>query len=155
MITKLQNKDLETAHKIHTVFQASYAIEAKLLNANDFPPLKRTLENFIASNTDFFGYLKHEEIAAVIEIATSTDYTHIQSLVVHPDFFRQGIAHKLMDFIFNTYDSKLFIVETGVDNGPASELYKKLGFIEVKQWDTPFGIRKIRFEKKINSYDKP
>lgn len=39
------------------------------------------------------------------------------------------------------------MVETGVENEPASLLYKKMNFREVKQWDTPFGIRKIRFER--------
>jgi ribosomal protein S18 acetylase RimI-like enzyme len=72
-------------------------------------------------------------------------------LVVHPGFFRQGIARKLMEFIFNTFDSKLFVVETGPENGPAIELYKKFDFKEVKQWNTDHGIRKIKFERRINN----
>ena len=58
MIEKLQNKNLEVAKNMRTVFQASYAIEAKLLNAIDFPPLKRSLQSYITSDNDFFGYLK-------------------------------------------------------------------------------------------------
>ena len=69
--------------------------------------------------------------------------------MVDPLFFRQGIARKLMEFTFNTFDSNLFVVETGVENEPASKLYMKFGFIEVKQWNTEHGIRKIKFEKKI------
>lgn len=38
----------------------------------------------------------------------------------------------------------------GVNNQPATELYKKLGFKEVKQRDTDFGIRKALFERRIN-----
>ena len=151
MIQKLQNNDIEVAQRIRSVFQLSYKIEAKLLNATDFPPLKRSLESYINSETAFFGYLKDNELAGVIEIEHNNNFTHINSLVVVPNFFRQGIARKLMEFVFNTYDSKLFVVETGLDNGPATELYKKFNFKEVKQWDTDHGIRKIKFERRINN----
>jgi len=150
MIEKLNNKNPEVSNKIQVVFQASYAVEAKLLNAIDFPPLKRPLESYVESNNDFIGYLLNGELAAVIEIDQDEKSTHIQSLVVHPKFFRQGIARKLMEFIFNYYSTKIFMVETGLENEPASLLYKKLGFKEIKQWDTTFGIRKIRFERRIN-----
>ncbi|HCY98291.1 MAG TPA: GNAT family N-acetyltransferase, partial [Polaribacter sp.] len=45
MIEKLKNSDLEIAKKMRLIFQASYKVEAKLLNATNFPPLKRPLEN--------------------------------------------------------------------------------------------------------------
>lgn len=150
MIQKLQNKDIDTSTKIRSVFQASYAVEAKLLNASDFPPLKRSLEGFLNSDNEFFGYLQNQELAGVIEINHNDHFTHIQSLVVHPKFFRQGIARKLMEFVLKSINSKLFIVETGVDNRPATELYRKFDFKEVKQWDTDHGIRKVKFEKKID-----
>ncbi len=56
-----------------------------------------------------------------------------------------------MEFVLNSFDSKLFIVETGAENEPAIELYRKLDFIEVKQWDTDHGVRKIKFKKRINN----
>ncbi|QHI38458.1 hypothetical protein IMCC3317_38510 [Kordia antarctica] len=149
MIKKLQHTNIKTATDIRDVFQVSYAVEAKLLNATDFPPLKRPLENYINSNTTFFGYFKNTALAGVIEINHTTNFTHIQSLVVAPKFFRQGIGKSLIEFVFNIFDSKLFIVETGVENEPATKLYKKFGFKEVKQWNTDHGIRKIRFELRI------
>mgnify|MGYP003978060885 FL=1 len=151
MIERLKNNDLEIAKKIRSVFQLSYKVEAKILNATDFPPLKRSLENYVNSNTAFFGYLKNQELAGVIEIEHNDNFTHINSLVVDPGFFKQGIARKLMEYVINTFDSKLFVVETGLENGPATELYKKFDFKEVKQWNTDHGIRKIKFELRINS----
>lgn len=151
MIKKLKNKDTEISKKIFSVFQSSYAIEAKLLEAKDFPPLKRPLENYINSTTEFFGYYKNLDLAGVIEINHTSNFTHINSLVVNPEFFRQGIARQLMEFVFSNYDSNLFVVETGLENGPATKLYKNFGFIEVKQWNTDHGIRKIKFEKKMNN----
>jgi hypothetical protein len=89
MIKKLQNNDVEVSKKIRSVFQLSYKIEAELLNAIDFPPLKRPLENYVNSETEFFGYLKNKELAGVIEIKHNNNFTHINSLVVSPNFFRQ------------------------------------------------------------------
>lgn len=151
MIEKLENNNIETAKKIRSVFQSSYKVEAKLLKTVDFPPLKRTLENYINSSTAFFGYIKNKELAGVIEINHNSDFTSINSLVVAPNFFRQGVAKRLMKFAFNTFDSNLFVVETGLENAPASALYKKFGFKEVKQWDTNHGIRKIKFEYRQNN----
>lgn len=149
MIKQLQNKEIETSNKIRSVFQLSYAVEAKLLNAIDFPPLKRSLESYLNSDNTFFGFFKTQELAGVIEIDQNHNTTHIQSLVVNPKFFKQGIASKLIEFVFNRFDSELFTVETGVKNGPATKLYKKFDFKEVNQWNTDHGIRKIRFERKI------
>lgn len=151
MIKKLQHINIEVATEIRSVFQVSYTVEAKLLNALDFPPLKRPLESYINSNTTFFGYFKNTALAGVIEINHTTNFTHIQSLVVAPKFFRQGVAKSLLEFVFDTYDSNLFVVETGLENEPATKLYLKFGFKEVNQWDTDHGIRKIRFEWRIDA----
>lgn len=149
MIKKLNHTNSGIAKNIYTVFQASYAVEAQLLKATHFPPLQRSLESFVKSDHAFLGYLKKGELGGVIEVNTKGTITHIQSLVVHPKFFKQGIAKALLEFVFNAYDSELFTVETGVENGPATQLYQKFGFTEVKQWDTDHGVRKIRFEKRI------
>uniref|UniRef100_UPI00404A3C07 GNAT family N-acetyltransferase n=1 Tax=Flavobacterium sp. TaxID=239 RepID=UPI00404A3C07 len=151
MIEKLQNKDIKIAEKIRAVFQVSYKVEAKLLEALDFPPLKRPIEDYVNCENAFFGYFKDKELAAVIEIIHNNDYTHIRSLVVDPQFFRQGIASKLMAFTLNRFDSSLFIVETGLANGPATDLYKKFNFQIVKEWDTEYGIRKIKMELLLNN----
>jgi ribosomal protein S18 acetylase RimI-like enzyme len=151
MIERLDNKNITVAEKILTVFQVSYAIEAKLLRAIDFPPLKRSLNDFLNSETEFYGFWKAEQIAAIIETKSDGYATHIQSLVVDPKFFRQGLARKLITFVFESNQSRIFTVETGVDNKPACKLYKKLEFKEVKQWDTDHGVRKIRFEKVLKN----
>ena len=98
----------------------------------------------------FFGFQKKGELAGVVEIEHNHTFTKIQSLVVNPIFFRQGIAKNLIEFVFRTFDSNLFFVETGVENRPATELYKKFDFKEVKQWDTDHGVRKIKFERRTN-----
>ena len=154
MIEKLQHHTIEISNQIHSVFQLSYAVEAKLLDAIDFPPLKRPLESYQNSDTIFYGYLEGTELAGVIEINPTDKYIEIDSLVILPKFFRQGIAKKLLTFVFERFETTLFIVETGVNNKPATQLYKKLGFKETKQWDTDFGIRKVRFERRVKLQPK-
>lgn len=57
MIERLQNRKEEVAKSIHSIFQLSYAVEAKLLNLKYFPPLKRPIESYHKSSTIFYGYL--------------------------------------------------------------------------------------------------
>lgn len=148
MIQKLNHTNIAIARKIRSIFQVSYAIEADLLKAIDFPPLKRSLVNFLRSETDFYGYFQDDELAAVTEVKSENNHTHIQSLVVDPYYFRQGIGAKLVGFVFEAYNTPLFSVETGLANIPVMSLYKKFGFIETKQWDTDHGVRKVRLEKR-------
>jgi len=146
MIKKLDHTNLAIATKMHIVFQESYAIEAKLLNAINFPPLQRPLQSYIESTTTFFGYHIKDEIVGIIEVSPKEKTTHINSLVVSPHFFRQGIGRNLIDYTLQNFSSKIFTVETGLENIPASKLYTSFHFKEVKQWDTDHGVRKIRFK---------
>ena len=134
---------------IYLLIQASYTVEAKLLKAIDFPPLKRTVNDFLRCNNTFFAYHLNKEIVGAIEIDVKGSSTHIQSLVVHPNNFRKGIAKQLVHFILNHYKSKTFTVETGLENYPAIKLYSNFDFQEIKQWDTNHGVRKIRLKKHL------
>ena len=149
MIIKINNKENKIAEEIRVIFQASYAVEAEMLKAVDFPPLRRTVAQFLNSNSEFYAYYLIENIAGVIEIENHKNLTHIQSLVVYPKYFRNGIGSKLVQFILDTYKAKIFTVETGIDILPGIKLYKRFGFQEQKQWDTTHGVRKVSFEKRI------
>lgn len=150
MIERSDNTDEHIATKIRYVFHASYAIEAKLLNdENNFPPLKRPLSSYVETDSDFHGYYESTRLAAIIEVRNNHNITHIQSLVVHPDFFRRGIASQLIEFVFNRYDNPTITVETGAANAPAIALYESFGFKKIKQWMTEVGIEKVAFKKVI------
>jgi ribosomal protein S18 acetylase RimI-like enzyme len=149
MIKKLANEDLNVARQIREVFQKSYAVEAEILGAKDFPPLKRPLEGYLNAMTLLYGYYVEDRLAAVTEINETDKWVHIQSLVVHPDYFRRGIGRRLVEFVFQEFKSDLYMVETGAKNEPACALYRTMGFQEVRQWDMDIGIRKVRFEKRF------
>ena len=148
MIQKLNNKDIDIARKMKAVFHASYAIEAQLLQAVNFPPLQRQIPAYMDTETEFFGFWKNGELAAVVELHFSPSQIHIQSLVVDPNYFRQGIGRKLVQYVLDSFSSEIYMVETGLANGPAIALYESFGFEEVLQWVPEHGIRKVRFEKK-------
>ena len=148
MIKKLDHTNVKIATKIHSVFQVSYAVEAELLKAKEFPPLKRTINEFLVSKNDFYGYLIDDVVGAVIEIINIGKSIHIQSLVVDPKFFRQGIAQSLISYLFESFDSEIYTVETGAENQPAVTLYEKNGFVEIERYYAEYEIRKVRFERK-------
>ena len=145
MIQRLKHQEESIATQIYQVFQVSYAVEAEILKAVNFPPLKRQVAHFLTSQTEFYGFWKAKKLAAVMEIEMHEISVHIRSLVVDPDYFRQGIASQLITFAFAHFDTDTFTVETGVDNTPAVNLYKRFGFIETRQWDTDHGTRKVAF----------
>lgn len=145
MIKLLSHADPFTADLIYQVFQVSYAVEARLLKSNDFPPLKRTAEDIRQDRTVFYGFWKHEKLAGVMEIRSENTRTHICSLTVDPDYFRQGIAVTLLEFALKSYPSERFTVETGLGNAPAVSLYENFGFIRQKTYMTEAGIEKVAF----------
>ena len=149
MIKKILHTQNENAQNIRRVFQVSYKIEAKLLGADNFPPLSRPLEEFSNCPNDFFGFYEEQTLVSVVEIKKEENSMHIQSLVVDPEFFRRGIARKLIEFVLQHYAVKQFTVETGKDNGPARKLYENFGFQQLKTYTADEGILKVRYQKQL------
>ena len=143
MITKLDNSNEDIADKIFTIFQNSYKIEAQLIGVDDFPPLLRSLENIKKSKTQFYGFKEGNSLAAIIEVVFENKLMDINSLTVDPQFFRKGIADKLMEYILTKFNCLKAVVETAVVNTPAINLYKKHGFAEFKRWTPSHGIEKL------------
>ena len=143
MIHSLNNKSVSVAEKLFSIWQESYSIEAKLLEVKDFPPLSRTVQDFVDSSTHFYGFVKNDVYNAVTELRDNDGTLHIQSLVVQPSQFRKGLASKMIAFVLSENMNRNFTVETGCDNLPAINLYLKFGFVETKQYETDYGVRKI------------
>jgi len=149
MIVKINHKETFIAKKIYSIFQLSYTVEAEILGAHDFPPLKRKEKDFIKCSNIFFGFYEKEVLVGVIEIDEGLEKVHIQSLVVHPRNFRKGIASSLIKFISDKYSKYILTVETGVKNLPATKLYTKFGFKEIRQWETNHNVRKVAFQRQL------
>ena len=143
MITKLENSNEKIASHIFTVFQNSYRVEAQLIGALNFPPLLRSAKDIENSKTLFYGFSENECLAAIIEIVIEDKHLEINSLTVDPNYFRKGIANKLISYVLEVIDFSEAIVETAVVNIPAINLYKKHGFVEFKRWTPSHGIEKL------------
>lgn len=144
----LNHTDTPIAQEIHTLFQESYLIEAKLIGVENFPPLTRSVNNIQKSKTQFWGFYKDSILATVAEIETNPNLLDIHSFVVSPQFFRQGLANNLLAYLLKYTDCNSAVVETASANKPAILLYKKFGFTEDKKWSLK-GINKIRLRLKL------
>ena len=96
MITQLKNAVPSVAEQIYNVFQCAYKIEALLIKVEHFPPLSRTQHAIVRSNALFYGFYYESTLAGVIEITVKNKCLSIESLTVHPRYFKKGIAGKLI-----------------------------------------------------------
>jgi ribosomal protein S18 acetylase RimI-like enzyme len=143
MISELNQNTPLIAQQIYAVFQNSYQVEADLIGTDNFPPLKRTIDDIKISDTVFYGFYLKERLTAVIEVALRDNHLNINSLTVDPKYFRRGIASLLIDYVLTGIEFTKATVETAVVNGPAIKLYQKHGFTEFKRYTPSHGIEKL------------
>ncbi len=142
----MEHTESAVAVQIHSLFQDSYRVEAKLIGAKDFPPLKRSATDIADCRSSFIGLWKHDVLAAVAKVSMNAESElSIDSLVVAPRHFRQGCASKLLEFVLNDFDWKTVLVETAGKNVPAIRLYEKFGFIQEKIGQTKQDIHIVTF----------
>jgi ribosomal protein S18 acetylase RimI-like enzyme len=140
----LDHLSKSVAIQIHEVFQRSYKVEASLLGIDDFPPLRRNASLIQSSDSQFLGQRIGGDLAAVLEFTESGKDLSIDSLVVHPQYFRRGLASQLLQSILARDSWRYAYVDTAAANNPALQLYRKFGFSESKRWTTADGIEKVR-----------
>ncbi|WP_456459448.1 GNAT family N-acetyltransferase [Reichenbachiella sp.] len=146
-IQVLKHHDIEMALVIWQLFQRSYKVEADLVGTSDFPPLQRSSEAIQKSDTLFYGIWEKERLAAAIEVSFKNELLDVCSLVIDPDFFRQGLARQLLDFVEDEFNPQSCEVETASANMPAIKLYQKHGYVLIDQWMTSFNIEKVKLVK--------
>lgn len=105
----------------------SYKIEAELIGTDEIPPLKETFEELQNCGETFIGCYIEGRLAGAISFKIEGEVIDIHRMMVHPDFFRRGIARKLLCQL-EQYGCSQMIVSTGAANTPAVKLYEKLGF---------------------------
>ncbi len=137
-ILPLKQTSRNVAESIYTLMQASYQVEANLLQLKNFWPLQRTAKDIASSNSTFYGLYKDEQLAAVAEIEQSP--ICIASLVVHPTQFRCGFGTILMKHIIEKHGEQEITVSTASKNLPALSLYYKMGFQKGRESYTEDGL---------------
>ncbi len=145
MIELLDHSAGSVAKQIYRVFQRAYKVEAGLVGIEDgeFPPLRRSASHIQASSSQFLGAWIGDTLVAVLELSYERGHLSIDSLVVHPQYFRRGLAGQLLQSALDKFDWRSANVETAAANDPAISLYKKFGFSEARYWKTESGIEKV------------
>ncbi|WP_353049950.1 GNAT family N-acetyltransferase [Bacillus sp. ISL-35] len=136
VIREIELNNVMAAAEVLDLQKKSYRIEADLIGTDEIPPLKETFEQLQNCGETFIGYFIEGVLAGAVSYKKSGEVLDIHRMMVHPDFFRRGIAGKLLAEV-ERQECHEIIVSTGAANTPAIKLYEKLGF--VRQGDSVVG----------------
>lgn len=129
MIKKINIQEFETADQVYKLQQIAYTIESQKINFNGIPYLHETLSELMKSPENFYAYFQGDRIAGVFSYLYENKIIDGHRMMVHPDFFRQGIANHLLHFTETLHpEASSFIIQTGFKNEPAKALYLKNNF---------------------------
>ncbi len=133
---------------------AAYKVEADLIGFEEIPLLKDGIQSLRNAGETFLGYYKDEPKGRILAGAISYEWkgtvVTICRMMVHPDFFRQGIARALLGHVLTALPKQgatRFVVSTGSANIPAVGLYKSFGFIERNVRTIAPGVTLTVFER--------
>lgn len=133
MIQLLNHRQKEIADQLLAVQLPAYQIEAELIQFNGIPQLNDTSQSLMSSDEIFLGYFEGLKLAGFISYTETKELIDICRLVVHPNYFRKGIASLLLTYLLSTKQSvQQIVVTTGAKNTPAIRLYERFGFSKTK-----------------------
>ncbi|MDP4549309.1 GNAT family N-acetyltransferase [Alkalihalobacillus macyae] len=150
MIQTLHHQNAETAKLILDVQLPAYRKEAEIINFEGIPQLSDTVTSIQTSEETFIGCFREGKVAGVLSFEHVDGTIRICRLVVHPRYFRMGIAKEIMEHLF-VANNKDFVVSTGADNMPAVKFYKKFGFHEVERSEPVKGVYLTHLKKEAKN----
>lgn len=151
MLAPLDPRDPETAARIHRLQQASYAVERELLGVDDFFPLRLTVDDIAREPDTFLGYWLENRLVGVVSYSVTGDLLDIGRMIVDPEFFRRGIAARLLEAVEERAAPNMRVtVSTGERNAPAVRLYETRGYARTKRTTLPDGLVLVRFQKLLS-----
>ncbi|ASN03530.1 GNAT family N-acetyltransferase [Virgibacillus necropolis] len=149
MISNLDLHDETEMKSILKIQLLAYQVEAKLIEFDGIPQLKDTAESIRACTETFLGYRWEGSLVGFLSYEVSGNEIDICRLVVHPSYFRKGIASSLLEFVLNeNTELNRFTVSTGSKNIPAITLYKRFGFESYQEVPVAPGIYINLLERK-------
>lgn len=152
MIERIDLNDMQQVLQLLELQQIAYRIEAKRIGFDEIPPLFDSPQSLRDSQESFFGYFEQGRLAGAIGCRQSAKELAICRLMVHPDFFRRGIAGALLQHIESlAVPGGIMTVSTGTNNTPAVQLYEKYGFEAVQMQLLAPGITMTKFMKAVTS----
>jgi ribosomal protein S18 acetylase RimI-like enzyme len=148
MNQSLNIQDTWVAEQIWRLQHIAYYVEASLIGMKELPPLTDTISALQNSGELFYGTIMDEEVIAALACKQDEETMMIRRLMVHPSYFRQGVASALLSFVESiAFGVRMFTVETVTANIPAVRLYESLGYSAYSEHETPYGIQLTEFRK--------
>ncbi|MBW4083790.1 N-acetyltransferase [Paenibacillus sp. S150] len=149
-IYRLDLQDGDILSELWSLQHKAYRLEAEIIGFHEIPPLLETRDMLSRSAETFYGSFDDsgELTGAVAVQEEAPGKLTVTRMMVNPDFFRQGVAGKLLEYIFEQYpDMEQYIVSTGKLNVPAVALYTKHGFVPAGFEEVAPGVELIEFHR--------
>lgn len=128
------------------LWRRAYQVEANLIGAHDFPPLRVSLESLVTRPGRFYGITQDGRLVGAIEVEElGPQARQIAALVVEPDCARRGIGRRLVEFVLEVEPGRI-VVSTSAANAPALALYRAVGFRQTTTSVSPEGIELCSME---------
>ncbi|ALC87290.1 hypothetical protein AM499_16820 [Bacillus sp. FJAT-22090] len=132
MIQILFHQEEKVAEEILEIQLLAYKIEAELIEFDGIPQLQDSIHDIIMSKEIFIGYYEEMQLTGFISFMNTDELIDICRLVVHPNFFRKGIASALLKHVLEIKkENQRVEVSTGAKNTPAIQLYERFGFNKI------------------------
>jgi ribosomal protein S18 acetylase RimI-like enzyme len=133
-IEPINSKDPSVADQIRSVFALAYLQEGELLQVRQLAPLERTVSDIQKSSDFFLGAIEGNSIVGTLSLGPDAEpgQISISSLVVHPDFQRQGIGRSLLAAALQRASGFVPSVAACAQNLPALRLYGDFGFVRYR-----------------------
>ena len=131
LITVRQSERLciDDAGTVWRLQQSAYAVEAGLIGRNDFPPLRESVDDLLATQESFLLAYCGNSLAGALSYTINEMGCLICRLVVAPECFRRGIGRRMLHNLMVKIDPALPCrVVTAQANIPAITLYQSFGF---------------------------
>lgn len=129
----LFHREEQVARQILSVQIPSYKIEAQLIQFEGIPQLRDTIEDIMVSEETFIGSMEGGKLIGFVSYTETAEVIDICRMVVHPDYFRRGIASSLLKYVLGLKkENQQVVVCTGAKNVPAIQLYERFGFTKAR-----------------------
>ena len=148
LATEIRPVDLtQEAPALLELQRAAYQVEADLIGFQGIPALYESLEELQSTPETFYGTYQNQVLIGAVSYRLRDTILDIHRLVVAPNYFRQGIARGLLEYLFKAHaDIEKSVVQTGSQNAPALALYQSLGFTIQAEIALSKDIKVTRFE---------
>jgi ribosomal protein S18 acetylase RimI-like enzyme len=123
----------------------AYRVEAELALIDDIPPLMDSLASILGSAETFYGYFEDAALVGAISVQVEHSGSEVVvcRMMVHPNYFRRGIASKLLQHVITVHEAVQMTVSTVAANIPAIRLYERFGFRERTRRELAPGIELV------------